>query len=253
MSGDKENWRCNALGGQLVSQINPGHAGQLDVEDKANKSRLLLIRAERFGGSVSDRLHPCRAQQSSDRAPQTFVIVDDTYIEIAYAANHHGDKITGHTALALLPFREAAACPGQKSDRRRQAHTPFSRRASRGVAKQHVLDRRQVFRGGRYCRAQRQFVARRWTVGQQPGKCQATNQRGHAAEVDEAMLPEIQDYLLPALMSAPAVPACSATTTTQWPLVVWRGQPEQQLLKPSAKGRIRLTAVRGGRVVRETS
>lgn len=149
MSGDKENWRCNALGGQLVSQINPGHAGQLDVEDKANESRLLLIPAERFGGSVSDRLHPCRAQQSSDRAPQTFVIVDDTYIEIAYAANRHGDKITGHTALALLPFREADSCPGLKSDRRSQAHAPFSGRSSREVAKQHILDRRQVFRGGR--------------------------------------------------------------------------------------------------------
>jgi hypothetical protein len=78
MGRDKENWRCNALGGQLVSQINPGHAGQLDVEHEAIKSWLPCIRAELFGGAISHRLHPCRAQQSSDRAPQTLIIVDDT-------------------------------------------------------------------------------------------------------------------------------------------------------------------------------
>jgi len=60
-------------------------------------------------------------------------------------------------------------------------------------------------------RPQGQFVARRQVVDQQSGKRQAANQKSHAAEVDEAILPEIQDYLLHVLMTPPAVPACSAS------------------------------------------
>jgi hypothetical protein len=55
-----------------------------------------------------------------------------------------------------------------------------------------------------------QFVARRHTVGQQPGKRQSTNQKGHAAEIDEASLLETQHYLLHVLMTAAAASACSA-------------------------------------------
>jgi len=54
VSRDEKNWRGNALGGQCIPQIDPGHAGQLYVEHEAIKLRLLYIRAEFFSGTISD-------------------------------------------------------------------------------------------------------------------------------------------------------------------------------------------------------
>ena len=109
-SRDEENRRSNALSDQCIPQINPGHAGQLYVEHEAIKLRLLNIRAERFCGCICDRLDPRRTQQSSDRAANALVIVDDAYTEIIQATDCHDDKPIWHEKLTLLPFGAAWPC-----------------------------------------------------------------------------------------------------------------------------------------------
>ena len=103
--GDKENRRCNSLCRQFIPQIDPGYSRQLDVEHEAVKSWLLHICAEIFGTCVCDRLHPRGAQESSDRAAKTLVIVHDTYIKFTQDASCHSIKPIGYTPIGLLPFR----------------------------------------------------------------------------------------------------------------------------------------------------
>ncbi len=89
MAGDEDHGGRNAFGRQPIPQLDPGHAGQLDVQYEAIEPGVPHIRAEFLGGGIGGRLHPGRAQEPRERAAKALVIIDDAHTEIGAMTNVH--------------------------------------------------------------------------------------------------------------------------------------------------------------------
>ena len=60
---------------------------QPDVEHQAVELRMLLVREERFGGRVADRLKARQTQQPAQRGAKAALIVNDRDVNVARCAH----------------------------------------------------------------------------------------------------------------------------------------------------------------------
>jgi len=82
VSGDKKDRGRVALCGELISQVNSGHSGELNVKHEAVKTGMLYIREEALRGRICRRLHTRSTQKAGERTEQVFVIVDNADLEL---------------------------------------------------------------------------------------------------------------------------------------------------------------------------
>ena len=63
-----------------------------------------------FCGSICHRAHSRYAQQPSNRAAKTFIVIDDSNREMIEELIHKEGKANSQLPQRLLPFREGAGC-----------------------------------------------------------------------------------------------------------------------------------------------
>ncbi len=90
--------RYENAGGGIVNrrepfaQFQPSHPFQLNVKYKAIKIRPFRVRKKCFSGEIRDRLKVSGPQQSTHRAAKTLIIINDSDIDILFAAHNEQTK-----------------------------------------------------------------------------------------------------------------------------------------------------------------
>ena len=107
MGSDEDERRRSAISLKSLRQLNAGHPIELDIEDKAIESRLLLIRQKRFGGGIGDRLKASSPQQPAKGLADALIIIDNGDISLFGTDHRKPVRILGRGAkYRLLSFGE---------------------------------------------------------------------------------------------------------------------------------------------------
>jgi len=87
MSSNKDDGRTPTCGREPPSEFYAGDCAELNIEHKAAEPGMLRVREKRFRRAISNRLKSGRAQESTERAANAFVVINNRNISGGNAAH----------------------------------------------------------------------------------------------------------------------------------------------------------------------
>ena len=87
MGSDKNEGRRAAISLKPLSQLNPRHTLELNIQNKAVEARLLCIREKCFGRRIGNRLKASGPQQPAKGPAHSFIVINDGDISL-FSADH---------------------------------------------------------------------------------------------------------------------------------------------------------------------